>query len=143
MEGNAEYAQADTDDQEINERRKNSRFHFRNFPCSKELRDNDCASVSPADGYGYEYVGNRVGSAHRSQCLFSHKLTDNHRVCNIIKLLEQIPQNHGDGEKQKRPPRMISQHVISFLSRFHNASLPSYFLPFPPYMLNRNRSTNM
>ena len=87
------------DHQEIDHGRKYGCLHFPYLSRSQKLGDDHRAPDSAADGNGDEHIGDGVGRAHGRQGIFPDEAAHDHRVCDIVKLLEQVAEDHGEGKK--------------------------------------------
>lgn len=75
---------------------------------------------------------------HSSERPFPNKISHDHRICNITKLLKKIPQNHRQRKKKQRAPGRVCQHIVCFL--LHHSFVLLFcgiFLLFNPETLPR------
>ena len=86
----AENSQQASNRQEGQKSRINRGFHFFRITGAQVLRRYYGSSHSSSYGNHNKHVGQRIRSAHRRKSIFSHKLSHNHGIHHIIKLLEQI-----------------------------------------------------
>ena len=94
----AEHPKEDSHAQKGDERRIDRSFHPVKPPCPKILGGDDRSADPASDGDHHEHIGQGIGGSDRRQRVLSHKPPHNDGVRHIIKLLEQVAQDHGQGE---------------------------------------------
>ena len=83
------------------ERLKNSSLHATLILFAETDGKGSAASHTQAQDDGSKKGHQSVRRAYRSQSIGAEEAADDNRVGNIVKLLEQIPGNHGKCEKQQ------------------------------------------
>ena len=81
---------------------KDTRFECLGVLSSEADGKVNAAAHAETDHNRCEKCHQSVGGAYRRQSLFSDKLTDDQRIGDIVKLLQEIPYHHRKREKQQR-----------------------------------------
>ena len=84
-------SQANTHHKEVDKRGEYGCLHFAFLSCAETLGDDHRTSNPSADSNGNKYICNRIRGTYSGQRPFPNKISNDHRICDIIKLLKKIP----------------------------------------------------
>ena len=121
MKNGPENSEKNADSQKIKQGCENGEFHFPDVSGSQILGDDDGASDPAADGNGNEYICDCVGCAYGRQCVFSHIFSHHRGVHQVVELLKQVADHHGNREQEQGFSGRTGEHsclshkVTSFL----------------------------
>ena len=123
------------DRQKRTQRRGNRGLQLPVAACSQILGGQHRSAVAAADGNHDKNGRQRVGSAHSRQRILADKVSHDHRIRHIVKLLEQVAGDHRQGKRKQAPGRaslcqirffrllpprfLFHRPPLSFLSRRH------------------------
>ena len=84
------------------------------LPGAQVLGGEHRGAVAAANGNHDEHIGQGIGGTHCRQCVLPHKVTHDHGIRHIVKLLEQVAQNHGKCKHQETFARIAPCQVNLF-----------------------------
>ena len=100
------------------------------IPCSKTLgQHNAKPSRNSVDPAKYQ-KRDRSCSSYRRQCIYAQKPAYNHGIHQIVKILEQIPNQNRKRKQHNQPQRISLGHII-----LHVFSFLLIFFPCPVIFL--------
>ena len=88
---------------------------------AKVLGGNDARTGTDTVADGKEQKGNRAGRAYGSECRRTDEFSDDDGIGKVVRLLEQIADQHRDGKQDEQAGRIAGCHVKGFIV-FHLSS---------------------